>query len=117
MEHPWRYGDIPAAVTACDVQGTIVYMNPAAEALMAKRGGASLIGKNLFDCHSPASNEIIRRLLREGSVNAYMVRKPGACRMVYQAPWHEGQGANRRVGGLVEISFPVDDPPRAVERG
>ena len=40
---------IHCAVTVCDAEGTITYMNAKARETYKKRG--NLIGKNLFDCH------------------------------------------------------------------
>ena len=97
--------DLPAAVTVCDTNGILIDMNAAAEALFAKDGGRALLGKNLFDCHSPASQEIIRNLMRDRKSNVYSTEKRGKKRLIYQAPWYrDGEFA-----GLVEISFEI--PP------
>ncbi len=97
--------DLPAAVTVCDKEGILVDMNAAAEALFAKDGGRALIGKNLFDCHNPESQEIIRTLMRDRKNNVYSIEKHGKKRLIYQAPWYrDGECA-----GLVEISFEI--PP------
>ncbi len=95
--------DLPAAVTVCDSEGILVEMNAAAEVLFAKDGGRALIGKNLFDCHNPESQEIIRRLLRDRTSNVYTIEKHGKKSLIYQAPWYrDGECA-----GLVEVSFEV----------
>ena len=52
-----------SAVVICDTTHTIVYMNPAACARYAKRGGAALVGKSLLDCHNGESNALIVRVL------------------------------------------------------
>ncbi len=94
---------LPAAVTVCDAEGILIEMNAAAEALFAKDGGRALIGSNLFDCHSPASQEIIRNLMRDRASNVYSIEKHGKKRLIYQAPWYrDGEFA-----GLVEISFEI----------
>lgn len=49
------------AVVICDLENEIIYMNPAAIERYEKRGGASLIGKNLLDCHNPKSSEMIKK--------------------------------------------------------
>jgi hypothetical protein len=97
--------DLPFAVTVCDTGGTLVNMNAAAEALFAKDGGRALLGTNLFDCHSPASQEIIRNLIRDQKSNVYSTEKHGKKRLIYQAPWYR----NGDFAGLVEISFEI--PP------
>jgi transcriptional regulator with PAS, ATPase and Fis domain len=112
-----RYHDFPTAITVCDRAGTVVYMNPTALRQFSDRGESSLIGKSLHDCHSPDSNAIIESLMAEDRQNVYIVKKKGKTKIVQQTPWYEGEGADRRVGGLVEISFPVPDPLRVVDRG
>lgn len=49
-----------APVVLCDLSHTIIYMNPAAIRSYAKRGGASLVGRSLLDCHAPRSQELIK---------------------------------------------------------
>ncbi len=51
------------SVVICDLNHTIIYMNPAAVIRYAKRGGCSLIGKSLLECHNPKSNEIIKKVV------------------------------------------------------
>jgi len=50
-------------VVICDLQHIIVYMNPAAVANYAKRGGASLLGQSLLDCHNENSNRLIKEVV------------------------------------------------------
>ena len=50
-----------ASVVLCDLDHTIVYMNPAAIRNYAKRGGEKLIGQSLLACHNPHSQELIQR--------------------------------------------------------
>ena len=52
-----------ASVVICDLKHTIVYMNPAAISNYEKRGGLSLIGKNLLDCHNSDSSEMIIKIV------------------------------------------------------
>lgn len=52
-----------APVVICDTNSTIVYMNPVAIQRYAKRGGAELIGKSLFDCHNADSCTKIMEVL------------------------------------------------------
>ena len=95
--------EINSAVTVCDTQGIILYMNEKARATYAKHG--NLIGKNLFDCHNPQSQAKIRELLETGGSNAYTIEKRGIRKMIYQTAWkHDGV-----VGGLVEISMEISE--------
>ena len=52
-----------AAVVICDLENTIVYINPAAAERYAGRGGSALLGKNLLDCHGPGSAEMIKKVV------------------------------------------------------
>ena len=51
------------AVVLCDLEHTIIYMNPAAGERYAKYGGMALLGKSLLDCHSPKANEMIKKVV------------------------------------------------------
>lgn len=98
------FTDTNCAVTVCDAEGVILWMNARALELYASRG--NLIGRNLFDCHSPASAAKIREMLATGESNAYTITKHGRRKVIYQTPWRHDDG---RIGGMVEISMPVPD--------
>ncbi len=51
------------AVVICNLDHLIVYMNPAARERYAERGGASLIGRNLLNCHAPESAARIQEVV------------------------------------------------------
>ncbi|MBP3671659.1 MAG: PAS domain-containing protein [Bacteroidaceae bacterium] len=98
--YPWSE-EMNCAVTVCDTEGIILYMNEKARQTFARHG--DLIGKNMFDCHSPASQAKIRELLATGGTNAYTIEKEGLHKVIYQTAWRE----NGVVKGLVEISMIV----------
>ncbi len=50
-------------VVLCDLEHTIVYMNPAAGERYAKQGGMALLGRSLMGCHTPKANELIERVV------------------------------------------------------
>lgn len=108
MEHiiPDWAKEMNCAVTVCDTEGVILYMNDKAKATFAKHG--DLIGKNLMGCHSDRSKEIIRHLFETGGSNAYTIEKEGLRKMIYQTAWR----IDGTVAGLVEISMviPSDMP-------
>lgn len=52
-----------AAVVLCDLEHTIVYMNPVAIKRYEKWGGADLLGKSLLDCHNEHSREMIIKVV------------------------------------------------------
>ena len=77
--------DINCAVTVCDINGVIKYMNRRAKDTFAAHG--DLIGKNLFECHSEESRAKIRHMLATGDSNAYTISKNGQRKVIYQTPW------------------------------
>ena len=50
-----------AAVVICNLQHEMIYLNAAAVERYKKHG--DLVGKSLLDCHSPKSNEMIKRVV------------------------------------------------------
>ena len=95
--------EFPGAVTVCDSQGIIVYMNDKSEATFEGDGGRSLIGKNLFGCHSAESNRKIEEIMRTRQPNIYTIEKKGVKKLIYQAPlYQDGQ-----FSGLVELSLEI----------
>lgn len=100
--------EFPAAVTICDINGIILDMNDKAADTFRDDGGRELIGRNLFDCHSPESAEKIRHIITSGLSNTYTIEKNGVKKLIYQSPWY----GNGEIKGLVEISIilPEDMP-------
>ena len=52
-----------ASIVLCDLNHTIVYMNPSAKVRYEKRGGTELVGKSLLDCHNEKSCEMIEKIV------------------------------------------------------
>ena len=52
-----------AAVVICDLEHTIIYMNPTAIRRYDRWGGASLLGKSLLACHNEKSREMIEKVV------------------------------------------------------
>lgn len=87
-----------SAIVLCDLQHTIVYMNPAAVARYANRGGAALVGKSLLDCHNAESNAIIEKVVAwfaaDKSHNLiYTYRNVKENKDVYMVALRDGDGA------------------------
>ena len=99
---PWAE-EADCAVTVCDTEGVILYMNEKARATFAQHG--DLIGRKLFDCHNERARETIRRMLASGGTNAYTIEKQGVRKMIYQTAWRE----RGEIRGLVEISMELPD--------
>lgn len=97
--------EINAAVTICDIQGKIIYMNDKSAQVFENNGGKNLIGESLFDCHPEPSLTKLKGMLAEGSTNVYTIEKNGTKKIIYQTPW-----VNRGIiSGMVEISFIIPD--------
>jgi len=96
----WLKG-INAAVTICDKQGIIVYMNEKSEQVFKNDGGKDLIGKNLFACHPEPALTKLKKILADGSTNVYTIEKNGQKKIIYQSPWFN----EKIIEGMVEISF------------
>lgn len=105
----WAWG-MNCAVTVCDADCRIIYMNQRARDTFAAHG--DLIGADLLACHGDASRKIIRRLLDEGGSNCYTIEKHGVRKMIYQTAWRNEEG---HTAGLVEISMVIpEDMPHFV---
>lgn len=52
-----------ASVVICDLDHTIIYMNPMACKRYAKHGGEALVGKSLLECHNPQSGTMINKVV------------------------------------------------------
>ena len=50
-------------IVLCDLEHTIIYMNPAAIKRYSKSGGKNLIGKSLLDCHNEKSGILINNII------------------------------------------------------
>ncbi|HUU04293.1 MAG TPA: PAS domain-containing protein [Patescibacteria group bacterium] len=108
MESPTWIEGIDVAVTVCDREGIIVYMNDKSAQTFAADGGKALLGKNLLACHPEPAREKIRHIMAAGISNSYAIEKNGVKKLIHQVPWHE----NGTLAGLVEFSLviPLDLP-------
>lgn len=99
--YPKWADEFNAAVTVCNRQGIIVYMNRQSEAQFAKYGGKQLLGKNLIDCHPGPSRTQLLEMLEKPTENKYISEKNGKKKLVVQSPWIE----KGEFKGVVELSF------------
>ncbi len=95
--------EFPAAITVCDINGTITEMNQKSAAVFESDGGYDLIGKNMFGCHTDASKEKIKEIINKQIPNIYTIEKNGKKKLIYQSPWFE----NGEMKGLVELSIEI----------
>lgn len=98
----WTDGFI-GAITVCDREGIVVYMNDLSKKQFSKEGGESLVGKNLIDCHPEPARSFLMRMLADPIPNSYTIEKRGIRKMIHQTPWIEAG----EFKGVIEISFEV----------
>lgn len=108
----WAYG-CRCAITVCDRECRIIYMNELSRATFAE-GTDRLIGESLRECHPPKALAIIDRLLSEGGTNAYTISKRGVRKLIFQTSWTLPDGS---IGGLTEISMVIPDSLPHYDRG
>nr|WP_321356968.1 hypothetical protein [uncultured Draconibacterium sp.] len=89
------------AITVCDTEGIIVYMNDFSIRQFEKYGGEKLLGTNLLDCHPEPSKTKLREMLETPTENTYTTEKNGIKKVITQKPWME----NGKFCGVVELSF------------
>lgn len=87
-----------SAIVICDINHRIIYMNPAACNRYSNRGGASLIGKSLLDCHNNESVNMINKIIEwfqasELHNRMYMYYNEKENKDVYMIALRDEQGA------------------------
>ena len=90
------------AITVCDLEGKVIFMNERSRATFDK-DGRTMLGQNLMPCHSEKSQEKIRHMIATDTVNCYTIDKQGVKKMIYQTPWRK----DGKVCGMVEISMVI----------
>ena len=111
-ERAWFDG-LPAAITVCDENGTVLEMNDRAAETYKNEGGRALVGTNLRACHPPAACAKLEALLEKREANAYTIRKRGVRKLIYQSPWYR----DGNYAGIVELSLPIpDDIPEFIRQ-
>jgi transcriptional regulator with PAS, ATPase and Fis domain len=95
--------ELPFAVTVCDTEGIILYMNEQSINTFQKYGGADIIGTSLFLYHHGPAAAKLRELLDLCTKNAYTIEKNGIKKIIYQSPWYK----NGEFAGLIELSLQI----------
>ncbi len=100
MKKEWFHG-LDAAITICDKDGIIVYMNRKSAETFAREGGKKLIGTNLMDCHPEPAGRILKEMLEHQTENTYTIEKNGVRKLIVQKPVYD----HGNFDGLVEMSI------------
>mgnify|MGYP001194551352 CR=1 FL=1 len=91
------------AVTLCDENGVIVYMNDKSALTFQKYGGADLLGKNLLDCHPEPAKSTLAKMLLTHQPNSYTIEKNGIKKLIHQVPRIE----DGEFKGYAELSLEI----------
>jgi len=111
MEINWNK-ELNAAITVCDKEGILIYMNDRAVSNFVEYGGIKLIGTNVLDCHPEPSRTQLENILRNEKTNIYTTIKEGIKKLFYQAPWYK----NHKYMGIMELSFEIPFDIKNIER-
>ncbi len=95
--------EFKGAITVCDSEGIVVYMNERSKKMFDKDGGETLIGRSLIDCHPEPARTLLLKMLAEPLPNSYTIEKNGIRKMIHQTPWMQ----DGEFKGVVEISFEI----------
>jgi len=92
--------EFPSAITVCNKEGEILYMNDKSNKTFEKQGGNTLVHKSLFDCHPEPAKTKLKNMLINGKSNSYTIEKNGIKKLIHQSPWYK----NGEYAGFVEMS-------------
>jgi len=95
--------EFPGAITVCDAQGIILYMNRKAGEVSKKYGGLKLVGQSVLDCHPEPARTKLLKMLKTRKSNVYTIEKKGRKKIIFQTPWY----AKGRYQGFVELSLEI----------
>ena len=100
---PAMANELPFAITVCDTNAVILYMNERSKSTFQKYGGDEIIGTNLFLYHHGPSALKLQEIFEKQSKNAYTIEKKGIKKMIYQSPWYKAG----IFAGLIELSLEI----------
>lgn len=98
--------EFDGAITICNRDGIITYMNDSSQKQFQNYGGIDLIGTSLLDCHPEPSRSKLASMLKSPVSNTYTTEKGGIKKIIHQTPLYE-EGV---FSGLIEISFELPQP-------
>jgi len=93
-----------SAITICDLNGIILYMNEKSVKSFSKYDDSGVtIGSSLIECHPEPSRTKLRSMLEVPQTNVYTVEKNGIKKLIRQSPWY----CDGIFSGVVEVSFVI----------
>jgi hypothetical protein len=103
LQVPAMAKELPFAITVCDTEAIILYMNDRSISTFQKYGGADIIGTSLFLYHHGHSAVKLQELLDSQAKNAYTIEKNGIKKIIYQSPWFK----SGEFAGLIELAMEI----------
>jgi transcriptional regulator with PAS, ATPase and Fis domain len=97
--------EINIAVTICDRNGKLVYMNDKSVKTFENDGGVKLLGTNILDCHPEPSRTFLSNMLQNEKENVYTISKNGIKKMILQLPCY----SEDKYSGFAEFSFEIPE--------
>ena len=93
-----------SAITICDLDGIIVYMNEKSKKSFAKYDDSGVnIGSSLIECHPEPARSKHLHMLKEPQTNVYTIEKRGIKKIIRQSPWLK----DGIFSGVTEVSFEI----------
>lgn len=109
MEKNFFAGLTGIAITVCDRDGVILWMNDRSRVV----NGDGLVGSNVLDCHPEPARTTLANLMEARETNTYTVEKNGVKKLIYQTPWYE----KGEYAGFTEFSLEIPaEMPHFVRR-
>jgi transcriptional regulator with PAS, ATPase and Fis domain len=102
----WAEGLSEVAITVTDENGKFIDMNKCSKIVNLKDSSKTVVGKDISECHTQRSNDIIKHIVESHTPNVYTITKKGRKKLIYQSPWFKEDNS---FGGLVEISIFLPD--------
>lgn len=100
----WEDG-FNGAITICNADNKIIYMNEKSIKQFSDDGGEKLIGTDIVDCHPEPSKSMLKDMINDKESNTYTITKKGTQKIIHQAPLIE----NGDYKGFIEISFEIPE--------
>lgn len=93
-----------SAITICDLDGVIVYMNEKSRKSFAKYDDSGVnVGSNLIECHPEPARSKLLNMLKVPQTNIYTIEKSGIHKIIRQSPWLK----DGVFSGVTEVSFEI----------
>jgi len=95
--------EFSGTVTVCDKEGVIIGLNDASIRQFSERGGETLIGSCIYDCHPEPARTKFKELMKSRRQNIYTIQKDGRKKLVFQSPWFR----NGEFAGYLDMTVEI----------